>query len=299
MRLVAVKIGAGVPTEPFSGSVRSVFVNAGILTIANRLLTVTSAASGGLPGAITVDVPRGFDFSRYLIVGADAASRAGVLRFTGDATSVDLRGANHWRSRLRELALDFNKPGTERAWRTVAAALRTDGRSTAIARLGHGAIVKLGKATRHLDLQSAELATERLVGLGAGGTPAGDDLLVGYLAGLWSSIGSERPRAAFAAGFADVLRGLGKRTSDVSRVYLEAAADGQVSERLAEVATSIAAGETQPIVSAVAAAAIAVGHSSGADGILGLLLGLSAWGPTLIYSNSRNLLEESPQAAGA
>ena len=299
MRLVALKIGAGVPTEPFSGSVRSVFVNAAILTIANRLLTLAPAATGGLPGAITVDVPRGFDFSRFLIVGADAASRAGVLRLAGDDTSVDLRGADHWRSRLRELALDLNEPATERAWRTVVAALQTDGRSNAIARLGHGAIVKLGNATRRFDLQSAERAAERLVGLGAGGTPAGDDLLVGYLAALWSSIASDRPRAAFAAGLADVLRGLGKRTSDVSRVYLEAAADGQVPERLADVATSIAAGEAQPIVAAAAAAAIAVGHTSGADGILGLLLGLAAWGPTPIFSSSRRLLEESSQAAGA
>ena len=87
-----------------------------------------------LPGAITVDVPRGTDFSRFLIAGADAASRAGVLRLAGDDTSVDLRGADHWRS-LRELALDLNKPATERAWRTIAAALQTDGRSNAIARL--------------------------------------------------------------------------------------------------------------------------------------------------------------------
>ena len=299
MRLVAVKIGAGVPTEPFLGSVRSVFVNAAILTFANRLLTLAPAATGGLPGAITVDVPRGFDFSRFLIVGAAAASRAGILRFAGDATSVDLRGANHWRSRLRELALDLNKPATERAWRTVAASLRTDGRSNAIARLGQGAIVKLGKATRRFDLQSAARAAERLVGLGAGGTPAGDDLLVGYLAGLWSSIASDRPRANFAASLADILRGLGKRTNDVSRVYLEAAADAEVSERLADVMRSIAAGEAQPIVGAAAAAAISVGHSSGADGTLGLLVGLAAWGPTPIFHDSMRLLDEWSQAAGA
>ncbi len=293
MRLVAVKIGAGVPTEPFFGFVRSVFVNAATLAIGNNLVTLAPAATGGLPRAIIVEVPRGFDFSHSLIEGAAVASRSEVLRIAGDATSIDLRGAGHWRSRLTEVALDLDRSAAERAWRTVAAALRNDGRGNAIARLGHRTIVKLAQATRRFDLQSAAQAAERLVGLGSGGTPAGDDLLVGYLAGLWSSIEGDRARAHYAAGLADVLRGLGKRTNDVSRVYLEAAADGQVSERLADVIRSIAVGDADPIAAAAAAAAIAVGHSSGADGTLGLLLGLAAWGPTPIFCDSRRFIEES------
>jgi hypothetical protein len=299
VRLVAVKIGAGVPSEPFSGYVRSVFVSAAILKIAGSLVTLAPAASGGLPSAIIVDVPRGFDFARLLTAGAAAASRGGVLRFVDNAASVDLRGANHWRSRLRELAVDLSRPATASGWGTTAAALRTDGRCNAIAHLGHGAIVELSQATRRFDLEAAERAAKRLVGLGAGGTPAGDDLLVGYLAGLWSSIARDRSRADFAAGLADIIRGLGKQTNDISRVYLEAAADGEVSERLANAVTSIAAGEAQPIVAAAAAAAIAVGHSSGADGTLGLVLGLAVWGPAPIFWDSGRLVDALCRAAGA
>ncbi len=152
----------------------------------------------------------------------------------------------------------------------------------------------LSYATRRLDLQFAEQAAARLVGLGAGGTPARDDVLVGYLAGLWTSIAGDRPRADFVAGLADIVRGLGKRTNDVSRVYLEAAADGEVSERLAAVVTPIAAGGPAPSVARAAAAAIAVGHSSGADATLGLLLGLAAWGPAPIFEESRRLIDETP-----
>ncbi len=47
MRLVAVRIGAGVPTEPFSGHVRSVFVNSAILKIAKRLVTLPPPRLGG------------------------------------------------------------------------------------------------------------------------------------------------------------------------------------------------------------------------------------------------------------
>ena len=293
MRLVALRIGSGVPTRPFSGVVRSVFVNAAILTVADSLVTLVPAATGGLPAGITVDAPRGFDFTGSLAVGAAAASRGGVLRFAGSVASVDLRMARHWRSRLRDILLDFGSPATDSAWRSVAAALRADGRSNAISRLAQAAIFLLSDATRYFDLVCAEAAAARLVGLGAGGTPAGDDLLVGYLAGLWSSIGGSRRRADFAAGLGEILRGLAKRTNNVSRVYLEAAAVGEVSERLAAVASCIAAGAAPTTVAEAAASAIAVGHSSGADGTLGLLLSLAAWGSEPIFATSRRLVDET------
>lgn len=299
MRLLAVKIGVGVPSEPFSGSVQSVFFNAAILTVANRLVTLAPTAAGGLPGAITLDVPSGFNFAGALTIGAAAVSRAGVLRFGGNAASIDLRGATAWRSRLCDLALDLAAPAVERAWITVAAVLLTDGRSAAIARLGHAAMNDLSQATRHFNLWEAEQAAERLVGLGAGGTPAGDDFLVGYLAGLFSSAGTDRTRTNFAVAFANTCRSLGKRTNDISRTYLEAAADGQVSERLADVAKSVVAGEAELRVAETVALAMAVGHSSGADGTLGLLQGLGSWGPASVLSRGRGLVDQLAQAAAA
>ncbi len=290
MRLVAVKIGAGVPSEPFSGHVRSVFANAAILKVANTLITLAPEAAGGLPSAISLEAQRGLDFAQLLTLGAPIASRGGVLRLADNAGSIDLRQAYDWRSRLRELAVDLCNIAMATGWATAARVLRTDGRCNAIASLGHDAIVNLGEAARRFDLTSAERAAERLVGLGAGGTPAGDDLLVGHLAGLWSSVGDDGPRADFASRLADILRRLGNRTNDVSRVYLEAVADGEVSERLADLASGIAAGEGGPSVAEAAAAAMSVGHSSGADGTLGLLLGLASWGPDPIFCASRRLV---------
>jgi len=291
VRLVALRIGTGVPTRPFAGVVRSVFANAAILTVADGLVTLVPAAAGGLPGAITVDVPLGFDFASFVVVGAEAASRAGILRFAGGAASIDLRAARLWTSRLRDISLDFGDPATDSAWRNVAAALRADGRSDAIARLARQDILSLSAATRHFHLESAERAAARLVGLGAGGTPAGDDLLVGYLAGLWSSAAGVCVRADFAAGLGKALLGLAKRTNDVSRVYLAAAAAGEALERLAAVAARIAAGAAPTALAEAAAAAVAVGHTSGADGALGLLLGLAAWGPGTIFRESGRLVD--------
>jgi Protein of unknown function (DUF2877) len=298
VRLVALRIGAGVPNRPFAGVVRSVFANAAILAVADGLVTLVPDATGCLPGAIAVDVPRGLNFANLLQAGAATASRAGILRFAGSAASVDLRAALHWRSRLRDISLDFDSPATNSAWRSVAATLRADGRSNAIARLGREPILVLSDATRRLDLETARQASAQLVGLGAGGTPAGDDLLVGYLAGLWSSLAGLRARADFAAGLANTVRASAKRTNDVSRVYLEAAAACEVSERLTAVATCIAVGATTTTAADAAAAAIAVGHSSGADGACGLLLALAAWGPEPIFRESRRLIDETLPANG-
>jgi hypothetical protein len=63
----------------------------------------------------------------------------------------------------------------------------------------------------------------------------------------------------------------------VSRLYLEAAAQGQISERLYALATCIATGAGEETVTFAAEAALNVGHSSGACGILGLLIGCAAW----------------------
>ena len=227
MRLLAVKIGVGVPTEPFSGLVRSVFVNAAILVVADKLVTLAPTAGGGLPGGITVDVPTGFNFAGTLRIGAVAVSRAGILRFAGNAASIDLRVATAWRSQLCDLRLDLAAPAAERAWIAIAAALLSDGRSAAIARLARAAMDELSQATRSFSLRAAEQAAERLVGLGAGGTPAGDDFLVGYLAGLFSSAGTDCTRTNFAVAFANTCHSMGKHTNDISRAYLEAAAGGQ------------------------------------------------------------------------
>jgi hypothetical protein len=298
VRLVALKIGPGAPTRPFTGVVRSVFANAAILSIADGLATLVPAETGGLPGAITLEVPRGFNFARVMAVGAAAASRDGVLRFAGGAASIDLRAARPWTSGLREISLEFGDPATDGAWRSVAAALRADGRSDAIARLACRDILSLGAAIRRFDLEAAEQAAARLIGLGAGGTPAGDDVLVGCLAGLWSSAGGVSRRADFVAGLGNAVMGLARRTTDVSGVYLAAAAAGEASERLSAVAAAIAAGATPNALAETAAAAIAVGHTSGADGALGLLLGLAAWGPQTIFSESRRLVDATLPPAG-
>ena len=112
-----------------------------------------------------------------------------------------------------------------------------------------------------------------LVGLGEGRTPAGDDYLVGYFAALWACSDASR---GFAAVLGPRLVALATRTEHLSGLYLEAAAAGEVSQLIAGVAACIAAGSDDATIGRAVAAALAVGHSSGAAALLGLLQGCAA-----------------------
>ena len=278
-RLAARKIGFGVPVDDFDGAVHSVFRNALILAVdGGGLVTLVPEEAGALPGGITLDAEAGIGFDRMIAAGAGAAARAGVLRIADSGLTVDLRQAEAWRSGLDELTLDLASASSRKAWDTAAAVLAVDGRAERFLRIAAKPVFALADAARGLREAETHALMERLVGLGEGGTPAGDDFLVGFAAALHASAVAGARRRGFAEAFFRHLRSLGDRTNAVSRVYLEAAAAGEVSEKLTNLASRIARGDAPASVEAATAAAVAVGHTSGADGTLGLLAGMASSG---------------------
>ncbi|MDO5672416.1 MAG: DUF2877 domain-containing protein [Actinomycetaceae bacterium] len=112
-------------------------------------------------------------------------------------------------------------------------------------------------------LHSAAL---RLVGLGYGLTPSGDDIITGAL--LVSSI----PRAGLHWAVEPLtISDAELRTTKVAAVMLMHAARGRFSNALVELAVAIAAGAD---VRACASRVLAIGSSSGSDMLLGVLAGL-------------------------
>ena len=73
------------------------------------------------------------------------------------------------------------------------------------------------------------------------------------------------------------MRNAAEATNAISRVYLEHASDGAFAEPLARLAICIAEGGEEPEVAAAAQAALAVGATSGADGVRGLLDAMACW----------------------
>ncbi len=106
----------------------------------------------------------------------------------------------------------------------------------------------------------------RLIGLGEGLTPAGDDFLVGVLAGSTAFLEEERLKNLLAGEIPSKARG---RTTDVSYRMLTAACSGEFDEAMVRVVEAL--GESSRDVRGPAIDLLAVGASSGANMLAGLL----------------------------
>lgn len=288
MRLNAITIGDAIPRANFDAAVHSVFRSAVNIRLANNnLLTLVASSEADLPQGMRVDTPDDFSFENgTLRVGDLATCREGLLRL--GSLTIDLRGARRWTCDLPALRADPSNPSVATAWRIVWDALNTRQaelhadiiardllRSDSTFRAG-AAMRGLLDATRQFDLASPA-PVHALIGLGAGLTPSGDDLLVGYLAGLWCAVQGRGERAAFLSRLGEVVIRLSSQTTDISRAYLYHAARGQVSSRLADLAEAICRGENSNRFLAILESALQVGHTSGMDAVTGLLIGLVAW----------------------
>jgi hypothetical protein len=125
-----------------------------------------------------------------------------------------------------------------------------------------GPLAALRGAVRRADLDAALRTATRLIGLGPGLTPAGDDVMAGTIAGL---VLLGHPSAdRFAAGVYALAAG---RTTELSRALLRHAACGRVSGEFAAVLHALV-GE-RPLMPAVAAL-LSTGATSGRALALGL-----------------------------
>ena len=124
-------------------------------------------------------------------------------------------------------------------------------------------VVALEAGDRRL---AAEVAT-RLIGLGPGLTPSGDDVLVGIEAALHALA---RPSAGFLAlAMGDVE----ERTTELAATLLRHAAAGEFAERLHTPLAALLGSDDEAIPAAIDRA-VAWGATSGTDCLLGLLTGL-------------------------
>lgn len=259
------------------------------------MLTLVSGREADLPQGIRVDTPEDFLFEVFR-VGEQLTCREDVLR-CGSLT-IKLRGAGVWKCDLPALRGDVSKPAVLIAWQCVWQALnkrqmllgadivaeeliRPDGtRRPGVPGRMSEAMRGLIGATQRYDLTTTS-SVGPLIGLGIGLTPSGDDLLVGYLAGLWCTLHDRLERMRFVYELGKAVVPLSERTNAISRTYLLHASRGQVSSRLADLAGAICRGENSDRLLTTAKSAMQVGHTSGMDAVTGLLIGLATWiGPS-------------------
>ena len=317
MRLNALSSGVEAPTMCFSGLIHSIFYQACNVSLeSNALLTLVSSEKGNLSQGIRLGTPPQFTFLNQLRVGQSVACRGGILRISGSELSVDLRTASLWHIDLKGLRVDLHQRDTAQAWAVAWLELgkyrRGNGISAMIAAMhltrqnpvtspqvktlverAVQTVPALIDATRTFQVDGAITAIRPLIGLGSGLTPSGDDFIVGYLAGLWSTAGSDPSRLRFMSSLGAWLSQAAAGTNAISCTYIKSAVNGNVSEPIATLAQRVGLAKSMDSVRKAARIALQVGHTSGTDGVLGLLLGCTAWAaPSITSSRRPQLLPE-------
>lgn len=312
MRCQALSVGVQVPIHHFSGTVHSVFHQACNLWLEpGMLLALLPSQKGNVPHGIRLNTSPEFTFVKLAQVGQPVACRGGILRTGGSVFSVDLRSARPWHIDLQELHIDLRQQAQARSWAIAWSELKTSRRRSSLSKIlrvvspskeqsytptgteillqpSVHTIPALLQATKDLQSEDARASVMPLIGLGPGLTPSGDDFLVGYLAGLWSTAGDSPSRMQFLAALKTEICAIARNTNEISCAYLRSAAKGHVAEPIAKLAQQLKQANDMRSVRVATQAALQVGHTSGADGVLGLLLGCLAWQSPAIH-----LLDES------
>ena len=140
---------------------------------------------------------------------------------------------------------------------------------------------ELAAGFRTLHAKAALEAAERLLGVGPGLTPAGDDFIVGALAGLACLETRDTRRAAFSADFRKGVRFLAKpATNGIAFLFIDCAAQGLFAETVADLGRHAARSDLNaPSVEFFPAASrlLSFGATSGEDTLHGLLCSLKCF----------------------
>lgn len=109
-------------------------------------------------------------------------------------------------------------------------------------------------------------AAKGLAGLGPGFTPAGDDLLLGAMHGIWETNAESQARKLSAV----IAKAAAPRTHVLSAAWLEAAAVGEAAEPWHNLLAAITAQDEKGLRNAILRI-LPTGHTSGSDALGGFL----------------------------
>jgi hypothetical protein len=288
----AATLGSDVPRGEFPVRVHSVFHAALNLSSPDgELLTLLSAEADDAPRGVRLASAEDFS-SLGLAAGDGGVFSVGEIVLDRSAgrspVRVDCAAA-------RRLAAPSAPPlrGDDSIWRSGVAQLETlqEGAATdlRIAPLLTGArpsgamgkrltqaALDLGRGVRAGRLDAMRAAAARLVGLGQGLTPAGDDFLCGFLVAGHCRRSAGLARTRLLTSFGEAVREFLGQTTDISASFLRDALAGRVSGPLAALAEACSGAPGSDLGGALSRLA-AIGHSSGLDAATGFFYGATVW----------------------
>jgi hypothetical protein len=257
-----------------------------------------SLVDGELKAHPRAAVVPGTRFDEWGVSPGDAGAFDGtLLRFGASGVQVRLPAARRARAEEspspggagpdpetdRRLAAALEAVGAARAARGAepAADVLLGGRrgvpdapGSYSARFGDGALA-LAAAVAERSEPAFLRAARSVAGLGPGLTPAGDDFLCGYLAGLRTRVaadaGLERFLDSAGTSLTDAERGITARTNEISAAFLAEAAAGRFACALAAFANAVVGGVRYGSVECAARRLASIGCTSGLDAALGFL----------------------------
>ena len=202
-------------------------------------------------------------------------------RLTFGATSIDLRNSIIWlpkpdwetlhknRARVIGQVLDFQQRIRERAkpdslLRAPLRPLNEKGASSSDPLKFW--IGSLCAAVANADVESCAAVARRVAGLGAGLTPAGDDLILGAIYAAWVIHPPERAEALAGA----MVKSAFRRTTSLSAAWLSAGSRGEAGIAWHRFLHSLLIAD-MAVLRGSADRLLEIGHTSGADALAGFV----------------------------
>ena len=290
--LWAQTIGCRVPRGSQSGRVDAVFEHAcNVALYSGELVVVLGCRAGNVAHGIRLT--HDYRFDQGLRRGMPVRLGPDRIAFGNGHLTVLLSAARIWTpalspgmfewsdhsrsalSQVRDLLRDYAaSSGSE----FLAVVLDLNRSETLLAAMVLGVLPRLAMASRSHDCNETLSLLSQLIGLGPGLTPAGDDFIIGWLAGL--ALSAKAPaQLSFLQAMCAGIENLTQATTSVSRAHLHDACAKMFSERLSDLCVAISKGEPTAMLESLVAAQVAVGASSGADAAAGLMFALPPCGP--------------------
>lgn len=265
-------------TGRLEGAVHSVFDSVvNVRTADVGLVSLVARDVDNAPNTLVMEVPSMAPLRAR--PGAHVLARDGRLVCHGRFT-VDVAKATAWTAELPDLAGEAESDGLARMATELGRILDREGRRGGIrprpepaGTIETGVSRTLAEATQRLieslgtgDLDAAGRWAERLIGLGPGLTPSGDDFLTGLAAALAAPGTRIHALAPWAVELVATCRA---RTNAISWTAMYEATRGRVRESIVSVLSAVAAGDAEALRPA-ARKVISIGKTSGTDIVTGM-----------------------------
>jgi len=288
---IGLGLRASLHQSPFRGRVWSVSDTVcNLVDAAGRVVSLVTPEVGDGPLNIVVEGDPPF---ACLKDGLEAQADGATIVVAGRLT-IHLEAAQSWKptihwqpisaAAMQTLWQHVEQHATPKSLLTiwVASVRPLLGVHMAFQETARNAVEQLLLALHLGDTLSVPVYAKSLAGLGPGATPAGDDLLLGLMAGLraWPRF-LKAERLSVDDACAAIAGAAEERTHALSAAHLRAAQVGQMGVRWHRLAFALAQGD-EPAIRQAADTLLAVGATSGADALAGFL------GPYLASNARRN-----------